>query len=78
VIIGLGLGTLPVNFFALPYGAQVMTSYWGTATELMELVALAVASRIHLETERFSLDRAPEAYDRLRRGDVRGRAVIVP
>jgi len=78
VIIGLGLGTLPVNFFALPYGAQVATSYWGTATELMELVELARLGRITVETEIYSLDRAPEAYARLRRGEVHGRAVVVP
>ena len=36
VIIGLAGGTLPVSFFAVPYGAEVATSYWGTATELVE------------------------------------------
>jgi alcohol dehydrogenase, propanol-preferring len=78
VIIGLALGTLPVNFFAVPYGAQITTSYWGTATELMELVALAQAGKVTVETERFSLDQALDAYARLRRGEIRGRAVIVP
>lgn len=78
VIIGLGLGTLPVNFFALPYGAQVATSYWGTVTELMELVALAGTGPLPLALERFPLDHALEAYQRLRRGEIRGRAVIVP
>ena len=78
VIIGLAMGTLPLNFFALPYGAEVATSYWGTVTELMELVALARAGKIRVDVEVFSLDHAPEAYARLRRGEIRGRAVIVP
>jgi len=78
VIIGLAMGTLPVNFFALPYGAEVATSYWGTVSELMELVALARAGKIRVDVEAFSLDRAPEAYERLRRGEIRGRAVVVP
>jgi alcohol dehydrogenase, propanol-preferring len=78
VIIGLAMGTLPVNFFAVPYGAEVATSYWGTVTELMELVALARTGKIHLDVETFPLDRAPEVYERLRRGEIRGRAVIVP
>lgn len=77
-IIGLGLGTLPVNFFALPYGAQVVTSYWGTLTELIELVDLARAGRIEVETEHFPLTGALDAYARLRAGTIRGRAVIVP
>lgn len=78
VIIGLALGTLPVNFFALPYGAEVATSYWGTVTELIELVALARAGKIRLDVEVFPLEKAPEVYDRLRRGEIRGRAVIAP
>ena len=78
VIIGLALGTLPINFFALPYGAEVATSYWGTVTDLMELIALARAGRLRLEVERIPLAGALAAYDRLRRGEIRGRAVIVP
>jgi propanol-preferring alcohol dehydrogenase len=78
VIIGLAMGTLPVNFFALPYGAEVATSYWGTVTELVELVALANAGKLRLDVEVFPLERANEAYERLRRGEIRGRAVIAP
>jgi alcohol dehydrogenase, propanol-preferring len=78
VIIGLAMGTLPVNFFGLPYGAQVATSYWGTVTELMELVALARAGRLRLDVETFPLDEGPDVYARLRRGEIRGRAVLVP
>ncbi len=78
VIVGLAMGTLPVSFFALPYGAAVSTSYWGTIPELIELVALARAGRIHMEVETFELDQAPELYARLRRGEIRGRAVVVP
>ena len=78
VIIGLALGTLPLSFFALPYGAEVATSYWGTVTELMELVALARAGKLRLDVETFPLADALAAYERLRRGEIRGRAVIVP
>jgi propanol-preferring alcohol dehydrogenase len=78
VIIGLALGTLPVNFFGLPYGAEVATSYWGTVTELIELVAMARAGRIRMDVETFPLAQAPQVYEKLRRGEIRGRAVIVP
>jgi propanol-preferring alcohol dehydrogenase len=78
VIIGLAMGTLPVNFFALPYGADIATSYWGTVTELIELVALAHSGKVHVDVEAFPLDQAPEVYARLRRGEIRGRAVVVP
>jgi alcohol dehydrogenase, propanol-preferring len=77
-IIGLAAGTLPVSFFALPYGAEVATSYWGTVTELVEIVALARANKLRLAVETFPLARGPEVYARLRRGEIRGRAVVVP
>jgi propanol-preferring alcohol dehydrogenase len=76
VIIGLANGSVPASFFGLPYGAEVATSYWGTITELIELVALARAGKIAVEVEKFTLEQAPEVYQRLRRGEIRGRAVI--
>jgi propanol-preferring alcohol dehydrogenase len=78
VIIGLAGGSFATSFFALPYGAEIATSYWGTMPELIDLVGLAKAGRLRLEVERFSLDEAPQVYERLRRGEVRGRAVVVP
>lgn len=78
VIVGLASGSLPVSFFALPYGAEVATSYWGTLPELMEVLALARAGRIRVDVESFPLERVADAYAALRRGAVRGRAVIQP
>lgn len=78
VIVGLAMGSLPVNFFSVPYGAQVATSYWGSITELMELVSLAQAGRLQLNVQRYPLQRAVEAYRDLREGRIQGRAVIVP
>ncbi len=42
------------------------------------MLALARAGRIHVDVERFTLDHAPEAYDRMRAGTLRGRAVVTP
>jgi propanol-preferring alcohol dehydrogenase len=78
VIIGLANGSVPATFFGMPYGAEIASSYWGTITELMELVGLARAGKLRVDVERFTLDQAPEVYQRLRRGEIRGRAVIVP
>jgi len=33
---------------------------------------------VHVTTEVFSLDDAPEAYERLHAGTLRGRAIVVP
>ena len=43
-----------------------------------EVLDLARSGAIHVETETFSLDEAPEAYRRLHEGTLRGRAVVVP
>ncbi len=77
-IVGMGGGTLPVSFFAVPYEASIATTYWGSVTELMEVVALAEARRISARVTRFPLDDAMKAYEAMQRGALDGRAVIVP
>jgi propanol-preferring alcohol dehydrogenase len=77
-IVGIGGGTLPLSFFSIPYEAAVATTYWGSVTELMEVVALAEAKHITTRVTRYSLDDALGAYEAMRRGDLVGRAVIVP
>ncbi|MDV3220398.1 NAD(P)-dependent alcohol dehydrogenase [Intrasporangium sp.] len=78
VIVGVGAGTVPVGFFSLPWETQVRAPYWGSRSELFEVLDLARSGHIHVETERFSLDDAPTAYERMHAGTLRGRAVIVP
>jgi propanol-preferring alcohol dehydrogenase len=77
-IVGIGGGVLPAGFFSTPFGASVRAPYWGSRTELMEVLDLARAGLVRVHTERFSLEEAPEAYRRLHDGGIRGRAVVVP
>jgi alcohol dehydrogenase, propanol-preferring len=77
-LVGLGGGTLPVSFFSQAYECAVATTYWGSAIELLEVLELARAGRIHAHVERFPLGEAPAVYERLRRGEVDGRAVVCP
>ncbi|WP_203137389.1 NAD(P)-dependent alcohol dehydrogenase [Microbacterium sp. JZ31] len=78
VIVGVGAGTTQVGMLARPYDATIRSPYWGSRGELIEVLQLARAGLVNVETERFSLDEAPEAYHRLHEGTLRGRAVIVP
>ena len=78
VIVGLGDGAVSVGFFTTPWETSVRSPYWGTIPELHEVVALAQSGAIHVETETFSLDEAPSAYERMHSRTLRGRAVIVP
>jgi propanol-preferring alcohol dehydrogenase len=77
-LVGLGGGALPVGFGRVPFGASAGRPSWGTLPELHEVIALARAGAITVETERLALSDAPEGYERLRAGAVLGRAVVVP
>lgn len=78
VLVGVGAGAVPAGMLTTPYDASVRSPYWGSRGELHEVLELARAGLVHIETERFSLDDAPEAYRRLHDGTLRGRAVVVP
>lgn len=77
-ILGLAGGVLNYAANRPPYGCEVTIPYWGTRTELMEVIALAQSGQITSEVETYSLEQAPEVYQRLREGRIRGRAVLVP
>jgi alcohol dehydrogenase, propanol-preferring len=77
-ILGVGGGTLPFRFGAIPFETPVVLSNWGTRAELAEVVELARAGVVQIEIERVRLDEVPAAYARLEAGDVKGRVVAVP
>ena len=77
-ILGIGGGTLPVGFFSVPYEASIQTTYWGSVAELMEVLDLARAGRVSARATTYPLEEAPAVYDRLARGEIEGRAVIIP
>ena len=77
-IVGIGGGSFAFSFFTIPYEASLSTTYWGSISELSEVVALAEAGHIEAEVEMFDLDTALDAYDKMAAGELRGRAVIVP
>ncbi|MFC3551700.1 NAD(P)-dependent alcohol dehydrogenase [Lysobacter cavernae] len=77
-VVGLGGGTLHYSANNPPYGCAVTVPYWGSRTELMEVIALATAGHIHPQVEKFPLEQAVAVYQRLREGKIKGRAVLVP
>jgi alcohol dehydrogenase, propanol-preferring len=77
-IVGIGGGLAKVGFPSSPTDITVRVPYWGTRSELVELVALAHTGVLDAHVERFALDDAVEAYERLESGRITGRAVIVP
>jgi propanol-preferring alcohol dehydrogenase len=76
--VGRGGGSLPVSPASLPFGCSVHIPTWGTLPELAEVVALARTGAVRAQVECFTLGQAADAYRRLRRGEIRGRAVVTP
>ena len=77
-IVGLAGGEYEFAFGTVPFEAQLCIPYWGTAVELMECLELARQGKIHAHVERFSLQEAPQAYEKMREGHLDGRAVMCP
>jgi propanol-preferring alcohol dehydrogenase len=77
-VVGIAGGSLPFGFFNVPYELSLQTTYWGSITELMELLSLAERGLVRAEISTYPLGDAPAAYEALKAGTLRGRAVGVP
>ncbi|NHC15542.1 NAD(P)-dependent alcohol dehydrogenase [Motilibacter deserti] len=77
-IVGIGGGSLPVSFFGVPYEVSIQTIYWGSRSELVEVLELGARGLVQPQITTYPLDEAPEAYRKLAAGEVAGRAVVVP
>ncbi len=78
VVVGLWGGRIPFGLGAVPHEARFMSSIWGSNSELSELLDLAGRQPLRYTVEALPLSEANQAHQRLRRGDVDGRFVLVP
>ena len=80
--VGLAGGEIPFRPEAvptdIPWGTTFSRPYGGTRRDLQEVVALAQRGRIEVHVHRFGLAEASQALDQLERGEITGRAVLVP
>ncbi len=77
-VVGIGPGSFPMGYIHVPRGLSAATVFWGTIPDLAEVVALAGSGAIRSEIQRFPMQQAPLAYQKLRDGSLESRAVIVP
>lgn len=77
-VVGLGGGHHDFHHGSTPYGTLLSIPYWGSRVELMEVIAMARAGRIHAETSEFPLTEAANVYSKLKAGEIAGRAVLIP
>jgi alcohol dehydrogenase, propanol-preferring len=76
--VGAGGGTARVGWGAAPLECDVFVPMAATISDLYDVVALAETGDIRIDVELFPLERAAEAYEAFRSGDLRGRAVVTP
>jgi alcohol dehydrogenase, propanol-preferring len=60
------------------WDVAVRAPYWGSRSELIEVLEMSRRGQIEVEVQTYSLDDAPKAYEDLHAGAIRGRAVILP
>jgi propanol-preferring alcohol dehydrogenase len=77
-IVGLGGGHHDFHHGSTPYGTSMSIPYWGSRVELMEVIAMARKGRIHADITEFPLNQAVDVYGKLKKGQITGRAVLVP
>lgn len=78
MLVGEGGGELPVSFESPAVEASMTTAAWGSLDDLRAVVALAEDGELAWEVETIPLRDAALALQRLARGEVRGRIVLVP
>jgi alcohol dehydrogenase, propanol-preferring len=78
VVVGLADARIPFGFGSVAQECELVISMWGTLPELHEVIRLGERGDLRPETVSFPLERAADAYEALRRGDLTGRAVVVP
>src|SRR5262245_59319616 len=78
VMVGAGGGSYPFDFFKIPPGARLATSFNGGSIALMDVVQMATLGRLKVLVDRYPLSAAEKAYDDFEHGRLVGRAVLLP
>ena len=79
VTVGSAGGRLTVGKdVGLATGWQVTAPFWGTRADLEAVVDLANKGLLAVEATTYPLDDVLDVYARLRRGEITGRAVVIP
>jgi propanol-preferring alcohol dehydrogenase len=78
VLVGLAGGSARFAFLEMASEAQLITSTWGSRNDLAELVELARTGKVRTSVERYPLEDVNEVLGRLERGEISGRAVLIP
>ncbi|KAH8654818.1 chaperonin 10-like protein [Ilyonectria robusta] len=76
-VVGMQGGSVKLGWNRIATSARFATSLGSTRQDLREVCQLALEGKLQIDIDRFSFDQIPEAYEKLRKGQLYGRAVIV-
>jgi propanol-preferring alcohol dehydrogenase len=78
-LIGAGGGAFRKPLMAaLPREAEIFTFLGGSRSDTLAAITLAEQGKISVDVEIFTLSQAADAYSKMERGELRGRAVVQP
>jgi propanol-preferring alcohol dehydrogenase len=77
-IVGAGGGTARVAWDTAPLECEVFIPMGAPIAEVREVIAMAEAGELRMDTELFPFERTAEAYELFRSGELSGRAVVMP
>ena len=75
-VIGLSGGEMSVT--ELPFGAQTCIPFWGSRTELLEVLDMQRRGIINVKTTQYPLEDFAKVYELMHKGQLEGRAVLIP
>ena len=75
-LVGMDMGTVEVGWNKIATSCEFAISLGSTRRDLEEVCLLAAEGKLKIDVDRFPFDKVPEAYDALRNGKLKGRAVV--
>jgi alcohol dehydrogenase, propanol-preferring len=76
-VVGMQGGSVPVGWNRIATSCEFALSLGSTRKDLQEVCQLATEGLLRIDLEKFTFDQIPEAYEKLRKNELNGRAVIV-
>lgn len=76
VLVGMELGTLTVGWGTMATSCEFAISLGSKRADLVEVCDMASRGLLRIDIDRFDFNDVALAYDKLRKGELRGRAVI--
>jgi alcohol dehydrogenase, propanol-preferring len=76
-VVGMQGGSVRLGWNKIATSAKFATSLGSTRQDLREVCQLALDGKLQIDIDRFTFDQIPDAYEKLRHGQLCGRAVVV-